>query len=81
MQMIIDGVQQVFVSEKYKLYLSFCRKLPHYSVNNQILIYTQCQQLGIEDPGIIQGYHAWEKMGRHVLKGQKAIPIIAMCLQ
>lgn len=79
MQMIIDGVQEVFDSEKYKLYLSFCRKLPHYSVNNQVLAYIQCQQMGIEDPGIIQGFHAWEKMDRHVMKGQKAITIIAPC--
>lgn len=79
MQMIINGVQEVFDSEKFKLYLSFCNKLPHYSVNNQILAYTQCAQMGIDDPGIIQGYHAWEKMGRHVLKGQKAITIIAPC--
>ncbi len=77
MQMIIDGVQAVFDSERFRSYLSFCNKLPHYSVNNQILAYTQCQQMGIEDPGIIQGYHAWEKIGRHVMKGQKAISIIA----
>ena len=35
--------------------------------------------MGIEDPGIIQGYHGWTKMGRHVVKGSKAIAIVAPC--
>lgn len=70
-----EGVQAVFTGEKYMEYLRFMGKFHNYSINNQILIFTQC-------PGatLVAGYKAWnEKFHRAVKKGEKAISIIAPC--
>ena len=70
-----EGVQAVFTGEKYMEYLRFMGKFHNYSINNQILIFTQC-------PGatLVAGYKAWnKKFHRAVKKGEKAISIIAPC--
>src|SRR5262249_34754726 len=43
-----------------------------YSIGNQIAALVQCGMRGIE-PGPINTYPGWQKLGRHVRKGQKAI--------
>ena len=43
-----------------------------YSLGNQILAMVQCQMRGIE-PGPINTYPGWQKLGRQVRKGEKAI--------
>jgi len=46
--------------------------LRRYSISNMLLILSQC-------PGAIRvaGFHAWQKMGRHIKKGAKGIAILA----
>lgn len=43
-----------------------------YSLSNQMAAMIQCQQRGIE-PGPITTYSGWQKLGRQVRKGEKAI--------
>jgi len=43
-----------------------------YSIGNQIAAIVQCGMRGIE-PGPINTYPGWQKLGRQVMKGQKAI--------
>jgi hypothetical protein len=43
-----------------------------YSLGNQIAAMIQCHERGIE-PGPINTYPGWQKLGRQVKKGQKAI--------
>jgi antirestriction protein ArdC len=43
-----------------------------YSLSNQVAALIQCQQRGIE-PGPINTYPGWQKLGRQVRKGEKAI--------
>lgn len=47
-----------------------------YSLNNQILAVVQCSQRGIE-PGPINTYPGWQKLGRNVKKGEKALMLLA----
>ena len=66
------GVKDVFTTDGYKAYLSFCSKLPRYSVNNQILIMMQKP-----DATMCQSFENWKSAGRNVKKGEKGIRIIA----
>src|SRR3954451_18821627 len=43
-----------------------------YSLGNQIAALIQCQQRGIE-PGPINTFPGWQKLGRQVKRGEKAI--------
>lgn len=69
---IEQGVNDVFTAENYANYLSFCSKIHHYSLNNQMLIYIQNP-----DAGLVMSFKKWKELGRHVKKGQKAIEILA----
>lgn len=75
MQQLENGVKAVYTSEKYAEYLRFMGSFHDYSLNNCILIWHQC-------PGasLVAGFRAWqEKHNRHVVKGAKAIRILAPC--
>ncbi len=68
-----NGVTELFDSEKFKKYLSTVAKFPHYSCNNQILIY-----LANPESTYVCGYRQWQKdFNRQVKKGEKGIRIIA----
>jgi antirestriction protein ArdC len=45
-----------------------------YSIGNQMLAMIQCQDRGIV-PGPIACFNRWKELGRHVMKGQKAIEL------
>lgn len=67
------GVKEVFESQKYKDYLTAMSKFHSYSFNNIMLIFQQKP-----DAGLIAGYNAWKtEHGRQVVKGAKAIKILA----
>ena len=70
-----DGVKAVFDSEKYKDYLKFMSKFHNYSINNQILIYSQ-----MPTATLVAGYDSWKNKHRFVRKGEKSIQIIAPCV-
>jgi antirestriction protein ArdC len=48
------------------------RQFHQYSLHNQLLAMAQCVQRGIS-PGPIATFKQWETLGRHVLRGQKAL--------
>ena len=67
------GVAQMMNSESFKNYLKVMARFHNYSLNNTILI-------ALQDPKatLIAGYTAWQKnFGRQVMKGEKAIRILA----
>lgn len=66
------GILDTLNSEHYKNFLKFQSQFHSYSFNNQLLIYLQ-------KPNATQvaGFKAWEKFERHVMKGEKAISILA----
>lgn len=72
MQLLEDGMQEMFSSEKYEQYLKTMAKFHTYSLNNTILIAMQRP-----DATLVTGYDRWKSLGRQVRKGEKAIKIIA----
>ena len=59
-------------SDRLKQYLDTMAQFPCYSFKNCMLIAQQ-----FPSATLIQGFHAWRKMGRTVRKGEKGIGIIA----
>lgn len=59
-------------SDRLQQYLKVMARFPRYSFNNCILIANQ-----FPEAKMVQGFHAWRKLGRNVIKGQKGIGIIA----
>ena len=59
-------------SDRLQQYLDVMARFPRYSFNNCLLIALQ-----FPTASLIQGFHAWRKMGRCVKKGEKGIGIIA----
>lgn len=59
-------------SDRLQQYLEVMARFPRYSFNN-------CMLIAIQFPSatLIQGFHAWRKVGRSVKKGEKGIGIIA----
>ncbi len=67
------GIQEVFESDKYKQYLRTMSRFHNYSLNNTMLIAMQRP-----DATLVAGFGKWDKaFGRHVLRGEKGIKIIA----
>src|ERR1035441_7857622 len=48
------------------------QRFHQYSLRNQLLAMAQCVQRGIS-PGPIATFKQWEALGRHVIRGQKAL--------
>ena len=59
-------------SDRLQKYLDVMARFPRYSFNNCILIAVQAPEATM-----VQGFRAWKKLGRSVIKGQKGIGIIA----
>lgn len=70
------GIKALFQSgdlEKYQAYLRTMSHFHHYSVNNQMLIFSQCPHATL-----VAGYQKWQnQFSRHVLRGEKGISIFA----
>ncbi len=72
-QRLEEGVKQIYSSEKYKEYIRAMSKFPSYSVNNCILIASQCPQASL-----VCGFHRWQtEFKRTVNKGEHGIMIMA----
>lgn len=69
------GIEDLFESEKYKNYLKTMSKFTSYSLNNTMLIAMQKP-----DATTVAGYGTWKQINRQVLKGSKAIKILAPCI-
>lgn len=72
-QLLEDGLENLFKSDRYSQYLKMMSKFKTYSAKNTLLILLQCPQATY-----VAGYQTWKKdFDRHVKKGEKAIKIIA----
>ena len=67
------GIKKLFDSSQYQKWLNVMGRFHDYSLNNTLLIAMQKP-----DATLVAGYTAWQKQfGRQVLKGAKAIRILA----
>ena len=70
---IENGIQDLFQSGRLEAYLKVMSKFHRYSLNNTILIWTQCPTATY-----CAGFQTWKnEFGRHVKKGEKGIKILA----
>lgn len=72
MKMLEEGIAAITDSESFKNYLSLARSLHGYSARNLVLIHMQAPHASM-----IAGYKRWKALGRQVLKGSRAIKILA----
>jgi len=70
-----EGVQALVTSSDWLKALAFAARFHNYSFGNTLLIHLQC-------PGAsrVAGYRTWEKLGRHVKRGERGIAILAPVL-
>lgn len=69
-----QGIEELFTSDAYKNYLRTMSRFTSYSVNNTMLIAMQ-----MPDATTVAGFSTWKQLNRHIIKGSKAIKIIAPC--
>lgn len=69
-----QGIEDLFNSDNYKNYLKTMSRFTSYSLNNTLLIAMQKP-----DATTVAGYTTWKQLNRQVVKGAKAIKIIAPC--
>lgn len=69
-----EGVDRLFNTNDFRNFFSFAAKfgMSKYSINNLLLIMNQCPQASF-----LNGYKAWQSVGRQVKKGEKGIRILA----
>ncbi|MFS0783364.1 ArdC family protein [Bacillus sp. 1P06AnD] len=67
-----NSLKNIFESDRFKDLLNVMANTKNYSLNNTILIMTQNPE-----STMVMGYKDWQKLGRHVTKGQKSIKILA----
>jgi uncharacterized Zn finger protein (UPF0148 family) len=67
-----NSLKDVFESDRFTDLLDVMSRVKEYSLNNQILIVAQNPE-----STMIMGFKEWQKLGRFVQKGEKAIKILA----
>ena len=71
-QRLEESFEQFQGEDEWKDYLDFSAKFSSYSLNNTAMIYLQKPRAQF-----LKGYKSWQKLGRQVKKGEKAIKIFA----
>jgi hypothetical protein len=66
------GIAQLTSSDAWRAWLQMQARFHTYSFSNAILILCQCPTASR-----VAGFHTWRRLGRHVLRGQQAIWILA----
>ena len=69
---LMNGIKEIYESGKWAEYISVMSKFPNYSINNCILIASQCPHASY-----VCGYKKWNEFNRNVLKGESGIMIFA----
>lgn len=69
---LLAGIKEIYESRKWAEYIAVMSKFPSYSINNCILIASQCPQASY-----VCGYKKWGEFNRNVVKGATGIMIIA----
>lgn len=70
-QKLIEGIEDIIDTGKYKEFLKSMKKFHHYSFNNRLLIFAQNP-----DATKVAGYCTWKELGRGVKSNPKKIFIL-----
>ncbi|MCL6453719.1 MAG: ssDNA-binding domain-containing protein [Alicyclobacillus sp.] len=75
-QVLVDkleqGVLAVYSGDKWREVLEVQSRFHNYSFSNVMLILMQCPHASH-----VAGFNTWKQLGRHVVRGEKAIQILA----
>lgn len=71
LQRFEEAVAAIQDSDSFRRWLDVSSRFHEYSLGNQLLIAMQRP-----DATYVAGFHAWLKLGRHVLRGEKGIKIL-----
>jgi len=74
-QQLTAAVDDLAHSDAWRRMLKVAARLPTYSPSNVLLIAVQRPEATR-----VAGFRTWKSLGRHVLKGEKGIAILAPCL-
>ncbi len=74
-QQLQDSLQELVTSEDWQRALAVAARFHDYSFANTRLIWAQSITRGFT-PSRIAGYRAWQKLGRHVRKGERGLQIL-----
>ena len=69
---LVNGVKEIYESGRWADYIAVMSKFPNYSINNCILIASQCPQASF-----VCGYKKWNEFNRNVVRGEAGIMIFA----
>lgn len=69
---LMSGVKEIYESGKWAEYIAVMSRFPHYSINNCVLIASQCPEASY-----VCGYKKWNEFNRNVVKGESGIMIFA----
>ncbi|MBW1930275.1 MAG: DUF1738 domain-containing protein [Deltaproteobacteria bacterium] len=69
---LVQAVKKANNDEQILNYLEFCSRFHNYSLHNRFLIWAF-----MPDARFVAGFRTWARMGRHVKKDEKGIPIFA----
>jgi antirestriction protein ArdC len=75
MKRLDEALKNLLDSDNFRKYLQMESILHRYSARNIALIYHQCPHATR-----VAGYRAWQKLGRHVRRGEKGIMILVPIL-
>jgi antirestriction protein ArdC len=70
------AVRELTSSEGWARWIRTRSRFHNYSQGNCLLISAQAHAMGFE-PSYVTGYRQWQKLGRHVRKGERGIRIMA----
>jgi hypothetical protein len=74
------ALKELVDSGRWGEFLHFASRFSTYSPRNTLLIYGQCQKLGIT-PSYLAGYSRWKELGRWVKKGSVGVRIVVPLTQ
>jgi len=72
LDVLAEGIEALTTSDRWRAHLEVQGRFHHYSFNNALLI-------GAQDPAAtrVAGFATWKRLGRMVIKGERAIWILA----
>jgi len=72
LKQLVSETEEAKKSDFFKNYLDIMSRFWDYSPYNQLLIYLQ-----MPNASRVAGFHKWRQLGRNIIKGSKAIRILA----
>lgn len=71
-----QAINELGTESNWTSFLEISSRFINYSSFNLLLIFSQACKRGFT-PSLVAGYRGWQKLGRHVIKGEKALYIFA----